>query len=87
MAELNIVREHALGLPKARKIAFQWAEQVEQEFAMQCNYAQGKHEDEVDFVRSGVKGSLTVTKWGQATWDEPLRLTAGDTRRIALQRP
>jgi putative polyhydroxyalkanoate system protein len=62
MAELNIVREHALGLVKARKIAFQWAEQVEQEFAMQCNYAQGKHEDEVDFVRSGVKGSLTVTK-------------------------
>jgi len=57
MAELNIVREHALGLPKARKIAFQWAEQVEQEFAMQCNYAQGKHEDEVDFVRSGVKGA------------------------------
>jgi putative polyhydroxyalkanoate system protein len=62
MAELNIVREHALGLAKARKIAFQWAEQVEEEFAMQCNYAQGKHEDEVDFVRSGVKGSLTVTK-------------------------
>ena len=29
---------------------------------MQCNYAQGTHEDEVDFVRSGVKGSLTVTK-------------------------
>lgn len=62
MAELNIVREHALGLAKARKIAFQWAEQAEQEFAMECNYAQGKHTDEVDFVRSGVKGSLTVTK-------------------------
>ncbi len=62
MAELNIVREHGLGLPKARKIAFQWAEQVEQEFAMQCNYAQGKHVDEVDFVRSGVKGCLRVTR-------------------------
>jgi putative polyhydroxyalkanoate system protein len=62
MAELNIVREHTLGLAKARKIAFQWAEQAEQEFAMECNYAQGKHTDEVDFVRSGVKGSLTVTK-------------------------
>jgi putative polyhydroxyalkanoate system protein len=62
MAELNIVREHALGLTKARKIAFQWAEQVEEEFAMQCNYAQGQHEDEVDFSRSGVKGSLTVTR-------------------------
>ncbi len=62
MAELNIVREHALGLAKARKIAFEWAEQVEEEFAMQCNYAQGKHIDEVDFVRSGVKGRLTVSK-------------------------
>ncbi|MFZ3160135.1 MAG: polyhydroxyalkanoic acid system family protein [Rhodoferax sp.] len=65
MAELNIVREHALGLAKARKIAFQWAEQAEQaeqEFAMQCNYVQGKHEDEIDFVRSGVKGRLTVTE-------------------------
>ena len=62
MAELNIVREHALGMAKARKIAFQWAEQVEQEFSMQCSYVQGKHADEVDFVRSGVKGSLTVTK-------------------------
>ncbi|MFZ2121896.1 MAG: polyhydroxyalkanoic acid system family protein [Rhodoferax sp.] len=62
MAELSIVREHALGLAKARKIAFQWAEQAEQEFAMQCNYVQGKHEDEIDFVRSGVKGRLTVTE-------------------------
>jgi putative polyhydroxyalkanoate system protein len=62
MAELNIVREHTLGLAKARKIAFQWAEQAEQEFALQCHYAQGKHADEVAFVRSGVKGSLTVTK-------------------------
>ncbi len=62
MAELNIVREHALGLARARKIAFQWVEQAEQEFAMQCTYARGKHEDEVAFVRSGVKGNLTVTK-------------------------
>ncbi|WP_296492775.1 polyhydroxyalkanoic acid system family protein [Rhodoferax sp.] len=62
MAELNIVREHALGIVKARKIAFKWAEQAEQEFAMQCTYVQGKHMDEVDFVRSGVKGSLTVTR-------------------------
>ena len=62
MAELNIVREHQLGLAKARKVAFKWAEQAEQEFAMQCNYTEGKHQDEVDFVRSGVKGSLLVTK-------------------------
>ena len=62
MAELNIVREHTLGLAKARKVAFKWAEQAEQEFAMQCEYVEGKHVDEVDFVRSGVKGRLLVTK-------------------------
>ncbi len=62
MAELNIVREHALGLAKARKLAFKWAEQVEQEFDMQCTYSEGKHTDEVDFVRAGIKGNLIVTK-------------------------
>ena len=29
---------------------------------MQCEYAEGKHVDEVDFERSGVKGRLLVTK-------------------------
>lgn len=62
MADLHIVREHTLGLAKARKIAFKWAEQVEADFGMNCNYAEGKTGDEVDFSRSGVKGSLAVTK-------------------------
>lgn len=62
MAELNIVREHTLGLAKARKVAFKWAEQAEQEFAMACAYLEGEHADELDFVRSGVKGRLLVTK-------------------------
>lgn len=62
MADLHIVRDHTLGLAKARKLAFKWAEQVEADFDMQCSYAEGKLEDEVDFVRSGVKGRLLVTK-------------------------
>ena len=62
MADLHIVREHALGLPKARKIAFKWAEQVEAEFGMACAYTEGKTSDEVEFSRSGVKGSLVVTR-------------------------
>lgn len=61
MADLHIVREHALGLAAARKIAFTWAEQVEQEFGMKCTYAEGKVADEVEFTRSGVKGTLQVT--------------------------
>jgi putative polyhydroxyalkanoate system protein len=62
MADLHIVREHTLGLAKARKVAFQWAEQVETEFGMACNYAEGKTSDEVEFTRSGVHGTLGVSK-------------------------
>lgn len=62
MAELHIVREHRLGLPAARKIAFAWAEQVEAEFGMACTYAQGKTADEVGFSRAGVEGRLRVSK-------------------------
>lgn len=62
MADLHIVREHTLGLAKARKVAFKWAEQAEAEFGMRCNYAEGTTGDEVDFSRSGVKGTLQVSK-------------------------
>jgi putative polyhydroxyalkanoate system protein len=62
MANLHIVREHPLGLAAARKIAYAWAEQVEAEFGMECTYAQGKLEDSVGFTRSGVSGTLLVTK-------------------------
>lgn len=62
MADLHIVRDHTLGLAKARQVAFKWAEQAENDFAMQCTYSEGKLEDEVVFVRSGVKGRLLVTK-------------------------
>ncbi len=62
MADLHILREHALGLAAARKIAFNWAEQVEAEFGMECTYEEGKSQDVVSFTRSGVNGSLLVTK-------------------------
>jgi len=60
MADIHIVREHTLGLTKARKIAFKWAEQVEAEFDMACSYTEGDAADEVTFSRSGVKGTLEV---------------------------
>jgi putative polyhydroxyalkanoate system protein len=62
VADLHILREHTLGLPAARKIAFSWAEQAEQEFGMTCTYEEGKALDEVCFTRSGVPGTLSVTK-------------------------
>lgn len=64
MADLHILREHALGLSAARKIALQWAEQVESEFGMECTYEESKTGDVVTFVRSGVNGTLQVSKDG-----------------------
>ena len=62
MADLHIVRHHTLGLLHAREVAFKWAENAEAEFGMRCTYEEGKSADEVTFARSGVQGSLSVTK-------------------------
>ena len=62
MADIHIQREHTLVLLEARKIAFKWAEQVEEKFDMECTYEEGKTEDLVSFTRSGVSGTLAVTK-------------------------
>jgi putative polyhydroxyalkanoate system protein len=62
MADIQIERAHTLGLAEARKIAFKWAEQAEEKFDMECTYEEGKTEDLVSFTRSGVNGTLAVTK-------------------------
>lgn len=62
MADIQIQREHTLGFAEARKIAFKWAEQAEEKFDMECTYEEGKTEDLVSFTRSGVNGTLAVTK-------------------------
>jgi putative polyhydroxyalkanoate system protein len=62
MANLHIVREHALGMAAARKLAFSWAEQVEAEFGMACTYEESKAHDIVRFERTGISGTLDVTK-------------------------
>ena len=61
MAEIHIHRQHGLSLAQARKMAFQWAEQVEEEFGMECVYEEGDTTDEVSFTRTGVSGTLTVS--------------------------
>jgi putative polyhydroxyalkanoate system protein len=60
MADINIHRDHNLGLAKARKIAWQWAEDVEQKFDMSCTVLEGQTSDTVKFTRSGVSGQLIV---------------------------
>ena len=60
MADIKIHREHSLGLAKARKVAWAWAEQVEAQFDMECTVIEGQTSDTVEFTRSGVKGQLIV---------------------------
>ena len=60
MAEIRIHRPHRLGLAKARKIAWQWAEDVEQRFDMECSVLEGETSDTVEFARPGVSGRLIV---------------------------
>jgi putative polyhydroxyalkanoate system protein len=60
MADIHIHREHTLGLAKARKIAWAWAEQVETEFGMACTVVEGEGSDTVEFTRTGVSGALVV---------------------------
>jgi putative polyhydroxyalkanoate system protein len=59
--DIRIHRDHTLGLTKARKIAWQWAEEVESKFDMECTVIEGETSDTVEFTRSGCNGRLIVT--------------------------
>ena len=60
MADIHIQRKHQLGLAKARKVAWAWAEQVEERFGMECTVLEGDTSDTVEFTRAGVSGELIV---------------------------
>ena len=60
MPDIRIHRDHALGLAKAREVAWQWAEEVEKRFDMECTVLEGQTSDTVEFTRPGVKGQLVV---------------------------
>lgn len=61
MADIHIRRDHHFSFAEARKVAFKWAEQVEEKFDMACTYEEGETSDTVTFTRSGVNGTLKVT--------------------------
>jgi len=60
MPDIRIHRKHKLGLAKAREVAWQWAEEVEKKFDMECTVLEGETSDTVEFARMGVKGQLIV---------------------------
>jgi len=61
MPELNIERQHTLGLAGARAVAERWREQAEQEWGMACVCEPGEATDRMRFERSGVSGELTLS--------------------------
>jgi putative polyhydroxyalkanoate system protein len=60
MPDIRIHRKHKLGLEKAREVAWQWAEEVEKKFDMDCTVVEGETTDTVEFKRLGVNGQLIV---------------------------
>ena len=60
MADLNLHRDHTLGLARARKVALKWAEHVESKLDMECTMIEGDDEDVLEFKRSGVDGRMIV---------------------------
>jgi len=60
MADLNLRREHNLGLARARKVALKWAEHVENKLEMECTLIEGDTEDVLEFKRAGVDGRMIV---------------------------
>jgi putative polyhydroxyalkanoate system protein len=60
MPDIRIHRKHTLGLAKARKVAWAWAEEVEKKFDMECTVIEGETSDTVEFTRAGVNGQLIV---------------------------
>ena len=61
MADIHIHRSHTLGLARARKTAWKWAEHAEQKLGMECTVIEGPESDVVEFTRAGVDGSLVVS--------------------------
>jgi putative polyhydroxyalkanoate system protein len=60
MADIHIHRAHRLGLAKARKVAWKWAEMAERKLDMECTVIEGDDSDIVEFTRAGVDGRLVV---------------------------
>jgi putative polyhydroxyalkanoate system protein len=61
LADIHIVREHALGLEQARRLAYRWAEVAQKKLEMECSYAEGTGSDVLSFKRAGAHGRLKVT--------------------------
>lgn len=61
MSDLNIYREHTLGLERSRHLARQWAKQAEKKLEMTCTLVETPEGGRVQFSRAGVTGETVFT--------------------------
>ncbi len=61
MPDIHIERNHTLGLPAAREVARHWMQRVEQDYGLECSYAEGEARDVAQFARTGIDGSVEVS--------------------------
>jgi putative polyhydroxyalkanoate system protein len=73
---IQVHRDHALGLERAREIALHWTRQAEAKFDMSCKVLEGETSDTWDFTRSGCQGTLLVAS-DHFTLDARLGLLLG----------
>ncbi len=60
MADIHIERAHALGFAKASELARSWSDGLADKLGVECTPVETDGVLRIDFVRSGVKGALTV---------------------------
>jgi putative polyhydroxyalkanoate system protein len=61
MPDIHIHRPHALGLPRAREVAEQWADKARRKFGMACHWGEGDRCDTLAFAPQGVSGQVVVS--------------------------
>ncbi len=61
MPDIQIERNHTLGIAGAREVARQWVHQVEQDYGLDCTYTEGTDCDVAEFSRAGIDGTVEVT--------------------------
>jgi len=60
VADIRIVREHGLGLERARRLAWRWGEVAQKKLEMECTYDEEVGGDVLRFRRPGASGELKV---------------------------
>ncbi len=65
MPDIQIERQHNLGMARAREVARQWVSQAERDYGLSCTYEESAEAngacDRVHFSGAGASGTVEVT--------------------------